>query len=220
MECYLRNNAMCPFLSKFSDAYCCIVFFFFSSRRRHTRWNCDWSSDVCSSDLEWERALQGRHVEDRVDTRDVEPGETHRVALVDPELRVHVAPVAAHDGVDHRVHVPALAVQQEQADHVAAELELVEGTLLPESEPAEERTGRERARIGGGNRGAQGVAIDGVIALEGKPTDHPLRLLLRGEASRREYGDDEDRKRRTQLTRSGCLPMLARSRHTVNLFDT
>src|SRR6267143_3985805 len=28
---------------------CC--FFFFSSRRRLTRWNCDWSSDVCSSDL-------------------------------------------------------------------------------------------------------------------------------------------------------------------------
>src|SRR5689334_24824635 len=26
-------------------------FFFFSSRRRHTRWNCDCSSDVCSSDL-------------------------------------------------------------------------------------------------------------------------------------------------------------------------
>src|SRR5689334_24793317 len=26
-------------------------FFFFSSRRRHTRWNYDWSSDVCSSDL-------------------------------------------------------------------------------------------------------------------------------------------------------------------------
>src|SRR5689334_12897761 len=24
---------------------------FFSSRRRHTIWNCDWSSDVCSSDL-------------------------------------------------------------------------------------------------------------------------------------------------------------------------
>src|SRR5260370_21984967 len=27
---------------------CC---FFFSSRRRHTRFKCDWSSDVCSSDL-------------------------------------------------------------------------------------------------------------------------------------------------------------------------
>src|SRR2546427_6442402 len=29
----------------------CIFFFFFSSRRRHTRFDCDWSSDVCSSDL-------------------------------------------------------------------------------------------------------------------------------------------------------------------------
>src|SRR5690242_9706916 len=28
-----------------------IAIFFFSSRRRHTRLTCDWSSDVCSSDL-------------------------------------------------------------------------------------------------------------------------------------------------------------------------
>src|SRR6266480_7943590 len=28
-----------------------VAFFFFSSRRRHTRLTCDWSSDVCSSDL-------------------------------------------------------------------------------------------------------------------------------------------------------------------------
>src|SRR5260370_16953083 len=28
-----------------------LLFFFFSSRRRHTRFKCDWSSDVCSSDL-------------------------------------------------------------------------------------------------------------------------------------------------------------------------
>src|SRR5256886_17494054 len=28
-----------------------LIFFFFSSRRRHTRFDCDWSSDVCSSDL-------------------------------------------------------------------------------------------------------------------------------------------------------------------------
>src|SRR5438270_7100615 len=28
-----------------------IATFFFSSRRRHTRFDCDWSSDVCSSDL-------------------------------------------------------------------------------------------------------------------------------------------------------------------------
>src|SRR3989475_6612146 len=28
-----------------------LLIFFFSSRRRHTRFDCDWSSDVCSSDL-------------------------------------------------------------------------------------------------------------------------------------------------------------------------
>src|SRR3989475_3525669 len=33
-------------------------FFFFSSRRRHTRFDYDWSSDVCSSDL-----LVGRRVD-------------------------------------------------------------------------------------------------------------------------------------------------------------
>src|SRR2546429_9027184 len=33
-----------------------LIFFFFSSRRRHTRCSRDWSSDVCSSDLE-ERLL-------------------------------------------------------------------------------------------------------------------------------------------------------------------
>src|SRR5690242_17601174 len=37
--------------------------FFFSSRRRHTRLTCDWSSDVCSSDLspliDWEEGLSG-----------------------------------------------------------------------------------------------------------------------------------------------------------------
>src|SRR5690625_6825303 len=32
--------------------------FFFSSRRRHTRWPRDWSSDVCSSDLDDIRAMQ------------------------------------------------------------------------------------------------------------------------------------------------------------------
>src|SRR6266568_2753284 len=41
------------------------MFFFFSSRRRHTRWNCDWSSDVCSSDLV---ETLGRDRAERLDT--------------------------------------------------------------------------------------------------------------------------------------------------------
>src|SRR2546427_4811892 len=36
-----------------------IMLFFFSSRRRHTRFDCDWSSDVCSSDLVLHLVLDG-----------------------------------------------------------------------------------------------------------------------------------------------------------------
>src|SRR5699024_12134112 len=35
--------------------WCCCCCFFFSSRRRHTRSKRDWSSDVCSSDLDQRR---------------------------------------------------------------------------------------------------------------------------------------------------------------------
>src|SRR6266550_7864388 len=35
-----------------SSAFSSLIIFFFSSRRRHTRCSRDWSSDVCSSDLE------------------------------------------------------------------------------------------------------------------------------------------------------------------------
>src|SRR5256886_9796944 len=40
----------------------CWLCFFFSSRRRHTRFDCDWSSDVCSSDLSG-RSPDGKFVE-------------------------------------------------------------------------------------------------------------------------------------------------------------
>src|SRR5215204_6113192 len=46
-------------------------FFFFSSRRRHTRSLCDWSSDVCSSDLGRRVRsgvlLRGDHLDDVTD---------------------------------------------------------------------------------------------------------------------------------------------------------
>src|SRR2546422_1057601 len=38
---------------------CSVIFFFFSSRRRHTRCSRDWSSDVCSSDLDWKTLFDG-----------------------------------------------------------------------------------------------------------------------------------------------------------------
>src|SRR5689334_23677380 len=74
--------------------------FFFSSRRRHTRWNCDWSSDVCSSDLgcEGDAGQRGVLVARRDTTLLGELGQ----ALLDLRPRaLEDGPVeiAQHDGV-------------------------------------------------------------------------------------------------------------------------
>src|SRR5947207_8134241 len=54
-----------------------IVVFFFSSRRRHTRSLCDWSSDVCSSDLQ----LKGEGLGGR------DPNEMYELAVTWMEAR-------------------------------------------------------------------------------------------------------------------------------------
>src|SRR2546430_16317772 len=62
---------------------CYFIFFFFSSRRRHTRFDCDWSSDVCSSDLagEHERPPPVLHQlgGDRVETIGAAGGERDKI---------------------------------------------------------------------------------------------------------------------------------------------
>src|SRR5215211_8545496 len=76
------------------------IFFFFSSRRRHTISLCDWSSDVCSSDLEggWGRA--GYVVRDLIERvpdrklrrylRDREPRRLARQSARAAHPRVHL----------------------------------------------------------------------------------------------------------------------------------
>src|SRR5260370_10068849 len=49
----------------------CSLSFFFSSRRRHTRFKCDWSSDVCSSDLRFE-CIFGHITARRKDNKEVQ----------------------------------------------------------------------------------------------------------------------------------------------------
>src|SRR5579862_152360 len=60
--------------------------FFFSSRRRHTRWNCDWSSDVCSSDLE----PMALHLPRPADQRDLVLYLPDEILIVD-HMRQHAA---------------------------------------------------------------------------------------------------------------------------------
>src|SRR5690625_5314339 len=69
--------------------------FFFSSRRRHTRWPRDWSSDVCSSDLQLlelvKNALVGGHdelgVRQLLGCSDDLGGGTHVVGQIDDRSR-------------------------------------------------------------------------------------------------------------------------------------
>src|SRR6266480_219094 len=94
-------------------------FFFFSSRRRHTRLTCDWSSDVCSSDLR--------------DVAVAKPGEDERVEAAlkrdgfNPtrgELRVEALPfehVARQgDGPRGRVDTVDVITELEQRDQIAS----------------------------------------------------------------------------------------------------
>src|SRR5260221_13771960 len=73
-----------------------VFFFFFSSRRRHTRSLCDWSSDVCSSDL-------------------VEVADRDDVVPVEIELEAETALVPLHRALQ-AVHRPARLVELSRLD--------------------------------------------------------------------------------------------------------
>src|SRR2546427_9707611 len=64
----------------------CMFFFFFSSRRRHTRFDCDWSSDVCSSDLAKVRDSLSGHAA----VLDVHDLHVWALASSTPALTAHV----------------------------------------------------------------------------------------------------------------------------------
>src|SRR5690242_17514078 len=74
------RRVSCGVFFYISETMCRMVFWFcFSSRRRHTRLTCDWSSDVCSSDLAGlDRPDRG---EVRVDGATLDYGDDDALAL-------------------------------------------------------------------------------------------------------------------------------------------
>src|SRR5260221_7988134 len=79
------------------------AYFFFSSRRRHTRSLCDWSSDVCSSDLK-ENSEQQRNVKEEIQ-RDSGSENFRKIAggdgkfAGDPQENGHAARVVVAAGL-------------------------------------------------------------------------------------------------------------------------
>src|SRR5438477_3066028 len=72
-----------------------MCFFFFSSRRRHTRLTCDWSSDVCSSDLNQGKPLTHRRLLQAVWGPDYGE-ETESLRVVINQLRKKLETDSAH----------------------------------------------------------------------------------------------------------------------------
>src|SRR5579862_3841694 len=75
-----------------------MFFFFFSSRRRHTRWNCDWSSDVCSSDLR----SRLREIDDAAHSLDKARGALKWFGAYVPQRLVRRLMEVGEDGVASR----------------------------------------------------------------------------------------------------------------------
>src|SRR5256886_16069675 len=96
---------------------CARMFFFFSSRRRHTRFDCDWSSDVCSSDLLLEvLQAQYRELGSRDDVRHVlvfeNKGEVVGVSNPHPHCQIY-----ATNFVFKTIEVEAEAQAAHLAEH-------------------------------------------------------------------------------------------------------
>src|SRR5205085_5140248 len=89
--------------------------FFFSSRRRHTRFDCDWSSDVCSSDLFLRRRLAGDY---GVDEFGFDPEFSQALMQIGrascrERVYVAVAAVAVNKEIVHHMNIPnALGVRR------------------------------------------------------------------------------------------------------------
>src|SRR5690554_7533055 len=99
---------------------CLLCFFFFSSRRRHTRCGRDWSSDVCSSDLNvndvgyWE---DNQYILLRKSTKEEWCSEKG-MSLIKFEQQLELAHQKLNKVRDQRTH-PGLDDKQRSEEHTS-----------------------------------------------------------------------------------------------------
>src|SRR6266568_4431963 len=120
-----------------------------------------------------------------------QPRDAHRLPLMNSKGRIDIAGRAQHRRVHHRVHVPALTVEENQPDDIAAELDLVEVALLPESQPAHVPLPRPPARLRRGDGALERVVIECTVTDERQAPNYPLLLLSGKDGCRRVDGEQQ-----------------------------
>src|SRR3954465_4437828 len=133
------------------------VWCFFSSRRRHTRLSCDWSSDVCSSDLS-----RGRHTRLSCDwSSDVCSSDLSEE---------HTSELQSHDNLVCRLQTCALPIRSEEhTSELQSHANLVCRLLLEKQGRAGGRSGPK----GPSEVQSLGNVGDSHFAIE--PTPPPLK---------------------------------------------
>src|SRR6266566_2872758 len=180
------------------------VLFFFSSRRRHTRLQGDWSSDVCSSDLEQEQEQEQKRpltlgrsgtlgLRRPVETGQVRQSFSHgrsKTVTVEVRKKRTVVPGAAAEP-GHAEPTPVVARAQPATPATAPAPEPVRRPVtVPRELTAEERAGRVRALQDA--RKADEVSRRRAAIVE---ADRRRQEDERAEAEARERAEEEVRKR-------------------------
>src|SRR6266481_3887053 len=136
-----------------------LINFFFSSRRRHTSWNCDWSSDVCSSDLEVGdlpqpvqgkllRFLEERRFEPLGGTETVEV-DVRMIAATNRDLEADVRAGRFREDLFFRLNVVNVTLPplRDRRDDLAALTDHLLGVLAARHRRAPLRLAQEARRV-------------------------------------------------------------------------
>src|SRR3989440_6560014 len=143
--------------------YGVVCFFFFSSRRRHTRSDRDWSSDVCSSDLDLTAAVR-----DAARLVNAEPLEGREVHVMSDLQRTALGP--GHAAVARGVRVLALAPGSEvPANRGVGSARVSDGAVAVSIVGAPGARPAAGALRGGGRGGGRGLAAPGSTPSMGLP---------------------------------------------------
>ena len=149
--------------------------------------------------LQRQLAYQSRHIENAVQSTHLEPGHPHRLPFVNPERDVHIARRTLHQRVHDGVHIAALAIEQNQTDHVTPEFDFIEIAFLAEAQPPHVPLAGPPARSCRSDRAFERVVVERPVTDERQTPNHPL-LFLSGEDGRRYQGGEQQAGYDAQLT--------------------